>query len=177
MSFPRMNCFSDILAYDLVIISSTDKAVFHDTNCQTLIWNSFSNLRTRHALSVGSLSLDFEYFNFDLISSNISLCIAERTNSRDRQGSVDQKFLWDFLSLMEFRMIIPMKVFKSSNCKSNSASFQASMIYCFIDIEKNFSNNFAGSLFCIFFITDSFSCNLSPISSGQQFSSSIQLYW
>ena len=90
MGFPRMNCFNDVLAYDLAIISSIERAVLHTPNFKMFLWNSFSNARTRHALSLGSRSPAFEYFNRDLISSNVLRDIAEEITSQDMNGSVDQ---------------------------------------------------------------------------------------
>jgi len=82
--FPRMNCFNDVLAYDLAIISSMERAVLHMPNFRMLVWNRFSNTRTRHPLSFGSRSPAFEYFNHDLIFSNVLRDIAEETTSQDR---------------------------------------------------------------------------------------------
>ena len=89
MDFPRMNCFNDVLAYDLSIISSMERAVLHIPNFRMFLWNSFSNARTSHALSLVSKSPTFEYFNRDLITSNVLRDITEEITSQDKNGSVD----------------------------------------------------------------------------------------
>ena len=64
--------------------------ISHIPNFRMFLWNSYSNAWTRHALSLASRSSAYEYFNRDLISSNVLRDIAEEITSQNKNGSDDQ---------------------------------------------------------------------------------------
>ena len=78
MGFPCINCFNEVFVYDSAIISSAHRVVLQMPNFRIFSQNSFINARTRHPLSLVLLSLDFEYFNFNLIFTNYGVSLRKK---------------------------------------------------------------------------------------------------